>query len=207
MIGWLQWTPNDKPKEGTVVTVVDPAIVARQPPTAKVVVLLPLDDTIGLASAILTTAVARARRANLQPHPSSSPPAGPAPRPRRQRPRYDHHRLDRLEVVSWKTQAKSGARRSDDGPSFTSTAPFGYRPGLLIWGSTVLPTRRIVSGRRSASATRVTALPGLPANARKEVYGCDLSATTPSASFDSHAVSTTNLPLALRGNSRDGTPS
>lgn len=55
--------------EGTIVTVAGLAVVAQQPPTAKGVVFLSLEDETGLGSAILSPAVAKAHRAALHAAP------------------------------------------------------------------------------------------------------------------------------------------
>lgn len=56
-------------KEGMVVTVAGLAVVAQQPPTAKGVVFLSLEDETGIGSAILSPTVARAQRTNLHAAP------------------------------------------------------------------------------------------------------------------------------------------
>jgi error-prone DNA polymerase len=59
----------DAAPEGATVTVAGLAIVAQAPPTAKGVVFLSLEDECGIASAILSPAVARAQRAALHASP------------------------------------------------------------------------------------------------------------------------------------------
>lgn len=59
----------DRAPAGASVTVAGLAIVAQQPPTAKGVIFLSLEDEFGIASAILSPAVAKAQRAALHAAP------------------------------------------------------------------------------------------------------------------------------------------
>lgn len=63
--GVLPIAALDHAPEGATVTVAGLAIVAQQPPTAKGVLFLSLEDETGLANAILAPAVARSQRAAL----------------------------------------------------------------------------------------------------------------------------------------------
>ncbi|MFN8515182.1 MAG: hypothetical protein U0841_21880 [Chloroflexia bacterium] len=68
-VGVLSLAALSDAKEGAVVTVAGLAVVAQQPPTAKGVVFLSLEDETGLGSAILSPAVARSQRAALHAAP------------------------------------------------------------------------------------------------------------------------------------------
>ncbi len=63
--GILAIAALDAAREGATVTIAGIAVVAQQPPTAKGVVFLSLEDETGLANAILAPAVARAQRESL----------------------------------------------------------------------------------------------------------------------------------------------
>lgn len=67
--GVLTTAALDRATEGAAVTVAGLAIVAQQPPTARGVVFLSLEDEWGIASAILSPTVAKAQRAALHAAP------------------------------------------------------------------------------------------------------------------------------------------